>query len=327
MIDRQVRHLARLVDDLLDIARVTRGEIQIDKQRIDLAPVIERAVEVASPLFEQRAHNLRLVVPQSGLVVDADPERLAQVVANLLTNAAKYTEPGGSIVLSAEARDGRVIVSVKDSGQGITPELLPQIFDLFVQGQRTSERAQGGLGIGLALVRTLVELHGGRVEARSDGPGRGSEFVIELPAAQGAIVAHPAPGTALASQHPRLDSRILLVDDNVDAASVLAEVLNVLGHEVLVAHDGPQALAAAEGFHATTALLDIGLPVMDGYELARLLRDLWKDRPVQFVALTGYGQQSDKERAKAAGFDAHMVKPVDLAELAALLQPRDPGRA
>jgi len=327
VIDRQVRHLARLVDDLLDIARVTRGEIQIDKQRIDLAPVIERAVEVASPLFEQRAHNLRLVVPQSGLVVDADPERLAQVVANLLTNAAKYTEPGGSIVLSAEARDGRVIVSVKDSGQGITPELLPQIFDLFVQGQRTSERAQGGLGIGLALVRTLVELHGGRVEARSDGPGRGSEFVIELPAAQGAIVAHPAPGTALASQHPRLDSRILLVDDNVDAASVLAEVLNVLGHEVLVAHDGPQALAAAEGFRATTALLDIGLPVMDGYELARLLRDLWKDRPVQFVALTGYGQQSDKERAKAAGFDAHMVKPVDLAELAALLQPRDPGRA
>ncbi len=249
--DRQVRHLARLVDDLLDIARVTRGEIQIDKQQINLASVTARA----------------------------------------------------------------------------SPPSPPQIFDLFVQGQRTSERAQGGLGIGLALVRILVELHGGRVEARSDGQGRGSEFVIELPAAQGAIVAHPVPGTALASQQPRLDSRILLVDDNVDAATVLAEALRVLGHEVLVAHDGPQALVAAESFRATTALLDIGLPVMDGYELARLLRELWKGRSVQFVALTGYGQESDKEHSKAAGFDAHLVKPIDLAELAALLQPRATGAA
>jgi CheY-like chemotaxis protein/two-component sensor histidine kinase len=323
VIDRQVRHLARLVDDLLDIARVTRGKIQIDKQRIHLASVIERAVEVASPLLEHRAHNLRLVVPRSGLVVDADPERLAQVIANLLTNAAKYTDPGGSIVLSAEARDDRVIVSVKDNGQGISAELLPRIFDLFVQGQRTAERAQGGLGIGLALVRNLVELHGGRVAASSAGPGQGSEFVIELPAAQDALLASPAPGAVLAAHRPRLESRILLVDDNVDAASSLAKALNILGHQVLVAHDGPQALAAAESFRATTALLDIGLPVMDGYELARLLRERWADRPVRFVAITGYGQESDKEAARAAGFDAHLVKPIDLAEFAALLQPPD----
>jgi signal transduction histidine kinase/DNA-binding response OmpR family regulator len=329
VIERQVRHLARLVDDLLDIARVTRGKIQINKQRLDLASVIERAVEVASPLFEHRAHNLRLAVPRRGLVIDADPERLAQVISNLLTNAAKYTDPGGSIVLSAEVQGDRVIISVKDNGQGIGPELLPRIFDLFVQGHRTSERAQGGLGIGLALVRNLVELHGGRVAARSEGPGRGSEFVIELPAALDALVAVPAPDIVLASQRPLLESRILVVDDNVDAATALADALTLLGHQVLVAHDGPQALAAAEGFRADTALLDIGLPVMDGYELARLLRELWADRPgqagqpIRFVAITGYGQESDKERARAAGFDAHLVKPIDLAVLAALLQPRD----
>jgi signal transduction histidine kinase/DNA-binding response OmpR family regulator len=337
VIERQVRHLARLVDDLLDIARVTRGKIQINKQRLELASVIERALEVASPLFEERAHNLRLAVPRSGLVVDADPERLAQVVSNLLTNAAKYTNPGGSIALAAEARDDRIIISVKDNGQGIAPELLPRIFDLFVQGQRTSERAQGGLGIGLALVQNLVELHGGHVHARSEGPGRGSEFVIELPAARDTLVPTPAPDTVLASQRPRLESRILLVDDNVDAATALADVLTLLGHQVVVAHDGPQALAAAESFRADTALLDIGLPVMDGYELARLLRERWPDRadqpgqpgqpgrPVRFVAITGYGQESDKERARAAGFDAHLVKPIDLAVLAALLQPRDTG--
>jgi PAS domain S-box-containing protein len=333
VIERQVRHLARLVDDLLDIARVTRGKIQINKQRLDLASVIERAVEVASPLLEERAHNLRLAAPR-GLVIDADPERLAQVISNLLTNAAKYTDPGGSIVLGAEAREDRVVISVKDNGQGIAAELLPHIFDLFVQGQRTLERAQGGLGIGLGLVRNLVELHGGRVYARSDGPGQGSEFVIELPAAMDAPRPAPAPDIVLASRRPRLESRILLVDDNVDAASALGDALTLLGYQVVVAHDGPQALAAAESFRPDTALLDIGLPVMDGYELARLLRERWADRPgqagppgrpVRFVAITGYGQESDKKRARAAGFDAHLVKPIDLAELVALLQPRDTG--
>jgi signal transduction histidine kinase/DNA-binding response OmpR family regulator len=323
VIDRQVRHLARLVDDLLDIARVTRGKIQINRQPIDLVSVVERAVEMASPLLEQRRHNLRLAVPHRGLVVDADPERLAQVVANLLTNAARYTDPGGSIVLAVRSEGDRVIVSVKDNGKGIAPELLPKIFDLFVQGERTSDRAQGGLGIGLALVRNLVELHGGRVAAKSDGPGTGSEFVVELPAAEGGMSLASVAGTVQASPCPRRESKILLVDDNIDAANLLADALSGLGHEVLVAHDGPEALAAAETFRATTALLDIGLPVMDGYELARLLHERWADRPVQFVAITGYGQESDKEKAKSAGFDAHLVKPVDLNELAALLERRD----
>ncbi|HWM88002.1 MAG TPA: ATP-binding protein, partial [Kofleriaceae bacterium] len=327
VIERQVRHLVRLVDDLLDIARVTRGKIQIDKQRINLASVVERAVEMASSLFEHRVHSLRLSVPRSGLVVDGDAERLAQVLANLLTNAARYTEPGGVISLSAQARGDRVIISVVDSGQGIALDLLPRIFDLFVQGQRTSERAQGGLGIGLALVRNLVELHGGTVEARSEGPGQGSEFVIDLPLAHGATLAPAESAAVLASTRPRLDSRVLLVDDNVDAASMLGEALGTLGHDVMVVHDGAQALAAAESFPATTVLLDIGLPVMDGYEVARLLREIWIGRPVRFVAITGYGQESDRERARASGFDAHLVKPVDLAKLAAILYPRDDGAA
>jgi PAS domain S-box-containing protein len=321
LIDRQVRHLGRLVDDLLDIARVTRGKLRINKKRIDLALVIERAVEMASPLFEQRSHNLRLVVPRTGLVVDADASRLAQVVANLLTNAAKYTEPGGSIVLTALAEGDRIIVAVKDNGQGIAPDLLPQIFDLFVQGQRTLERAQGGLGIGLALVRNLVELHGGHVEAKSGGAGQGSEFVIELPAASDEGPPAPLSARVPAVDHSPSRSRVLVVDDNVDAAEVLAEALGLLGHDVVIAHDGPAALAAAKTFPATTALLDIGLPVMDGYELASLLRQVWADRPVQFVAITGYGQETDKEKSKVSGFDAHLVKPVDLNDLRVLFEP------
>ena len=323
VIDRQVHHLAGLVDDLLDIARVTRGKIQIKKQTVNLASVVEKAVEMASPLFEHRRHRLRLDVPRSGLMVDADPDRIAQVVANLLTNAAKYTEPGGSVVLTARVKEDWIVVSVKDTGQGIAPDLLPQIFDLFVQGRRTSERAQGGLGIGLALVKNLVELHGGRVEARSEGPGRGSEFSIELPAVQGTSAVSPDTRRGLVTKRPRLESRILVVDDNVDAASMLAEGLSLLGHEVVVAHDGPQALARARSFRATTALLDIGLPVMDGYELARRLREVWTQNPVRYVAITGYGQEADKEKAKAVGFDSHLVKPVSLAELADLLKARD----
>lgn len=321
VIERQVRHLARLVDDLLDIARVTRGKIQIDKQRIELAPIVEKAVELASPLFEQRNHQLRLDVPRTGLVVEADPGRLAQVVANLLTNAAKYTEPGGSVVLTAQRCAGRIAISVKDNGQGIAPELLSRIFELFVQGERTIERAQGGLGIGLALVRSLVELHRGRVEARSDGPGTGSEFIIELPAAADEAPRESPPPRAAPPPPLRAGSRILVVDDNIDAAVALGKALREHGHEVAVAHDGAQALAAAAAFRATTALLDIGLPVMDGYELARRLRELWAGEPVRLVAIAGYGQASDRDRALASGFDAHLVKPVDFSKLLELLQP------
>jgi len=323
VIDRQVRHLGRLVDDLLDIARVTGGKLQIQRQRLDIAAVVEKAVEMASPLLEQRRHTLRIAVPRNVLWVDADPGRLAQVVANLLTNAAKYTDPGGSIVLEARAEARRILVSVRDNGQGIAPELRSQIFDLFVQGRRGSDRSQGGLGIGLALVRNVVELHGGRVDVHSDGPGQGSEFVVELPAAavvQSGDESAEAPRTA-----PRAPagSRILLVDDNADAANILADALSLLGDEVLVANDAPQALALAERFPATVALLDIGLPVMDGYELAEQLRRVWGERRVRFIAITGYGQESDKERARASGFDAHLTKPIELRELVSLLHERE----
>jgi CheY-like chemotaxis protein len=254
-------------------------------------------------------------------MVDGDAERLAQVVANLLTNAAKYTDPGGSITLSAQRHDDRVTISVRDNGQGIAADLLPQIFDLFVQGERRSDRAPGGLGIGLALVRNIVELHGGRVEARSAGPGMGSELVIDLQAAPDAVATPQVPGPEPAPPPGRPIGRILVVDDNVDAASTLADALQMVGYEVVVAHDGPQALAAASELPATTALIDIGLPVMDGYELARLLRRQWTGQPLQLIAVTGYGQESDKENAKSAGFDAHLVKPVRLPDLLALLSP------
>jgi PAS domain S-box-containing protein len=320
IIARQVRHLTRLVDDLLDIARVTRGKIDIKKERLDLADAIERAIEMASPLLEQRQHQLGADVPRSRLYVMADPARIAQVISNVVTNAAKYTNPGGVIHVRAEARGDRVAVVVRDSGQGIAPELLPHIFDLFVQGQRTSERAQGGLGIGLALVRSIVELHGGSVGAVSDGPGRGSEFVIELPRASD----HESEDTAETGAPNAAESaspvRVLVVDDNEDAALALGEALRILGHEVRVAHDGPQALGLARSFHADAALLDIGLPVMDGHELARALRSVWQDRDVRFIAISGYGQQQDIARSIASGFDAHLVKPVPVARLVDLLR-------
>ncbi len=321
IIARQVRHLTRLVDDLLDIARVTRGMIEIKKERLDLADTIAQAIEMASPLIEQRGHELRVTIPQVRLEVDADPARIAQVISNLITNAAKYTNAGGVIDIRAEVREKRVVVSVRDSGQGIAPELLPHIFDLFVQGQRTLERAQGGLGIGLALVRNLVELHGGRVSAASDGAGCGSEFVMELPVAQADGAHHIEPG-ARSSITATLKARVLVVDDNEDAAGLLYEALSMLGHEVKVAYDGPRALELAKSFPADIALLDIGLPVMDGHELARELRALWHDRQVRFIAISGYGQDRDISRSTASGFDEHLVKPVPIAVLATILAPQ-----
>lgn len=320
IIARQVRHLTRLVDDLLDIARVTRGKIEIKKERLNLADAIDRAIEMASPLLEERRHELRVDVPRTGLEVMADPARIAQVLSNLITNAARYTNPGGVIQISAELRGDRVTVSVRDSGHGIAPELLPQLFDLFVQGQRTSERAQGGLGIGLALVRSIVELHGGRVSATSDGPGCGSEFVIELPKASQDDARDEVDTSSLHPAAPGTKSRVLVVDDNKDAAALLYEALSMLGYEVRVAYDGPHALALAASFEADVALLDIGLPVMDGHELAHALREVWRDRSVRYIAVSGYGQERDILASKAAGFDDHLVKPVPIEKLAALLQ-------
>jgi signal transduction histidine kinase/CheY-like chemotaxis protein len=315
IIERQTRHLMRLVDDLLDVSRITRGKIMLCRRTVDVASVVAKAVETASPLLEERGHRLTTNVPRAGLSIEGDEHRLAQVVSNLLTNAAKYTPASGSIVVSA-GRDGdSVLLSVKDSGLGIDPELLPRVFDQFVQGQRGLDRSEGGLGLGLAIVRSLVEMHRGQVCARSEGRGKGSEFIVRLPWAEGAATERSAVPAAQPSQAFRA-RRVLVVDDNRDAAQTLGEALEEAGHTTRVTFDAPAALRLAEEFQPEVAVLDIGLPVMDGYELGRRLRALPSLGRLRLIALTGYGQDSDRTRSDEAGFDAHLVKPVDVDAVA-----------
>ena len=315
VIRRQVDHLARLIDDLLDISRITRGKVQLERDVVELGAVIGKAIEMASPLLEKRMHALAVDVP-CGLPVDADPTRLAQVFQNLLTNAAKYTEPGGRIDVVARAEGDRLIATVRDTGIGIGPDLLPRLFEPFVQGARALDRSQGGLGIGLAIAQSLCAMHGGTIEAASDGPGRGSTFVVALPRATRAPLAREPSRPLERAARPR---RVLVVDDNVDAAQGLEELLARLGYVAAIAHDGPHALEVARAFRPEVAVLDIGLPVMDGYELARRLRATLGDARSRLIALTGYGQDADRIRAREAGFDEHLVKPVGIHVLASLL--------
>jgi CheY-like chemotaxis protein len=321
LIDRQVRHVVRLVDDLLEVSRIARGKISLDRHLVDLGDTIARAIELASPLLEQRMHHLAVDV-DSGLAVEGDKTRLAQVFANLLTNAAKYTPAGGSITISAK-REGELLrIAVRDSGIGIRREMLPLVFDLFVQGRQGLDRSEGGLGLGLSIVKALVTLHHGTVEAHSNGAGRGSEFVVLLPAAPFGLMTTEAAVPVVVDNAPQsgpIGRRVLLVDDNEDAAASLAEALVDLGHVVEVAHDGPAALAKLETFSPDVALLDIGLPLMDGYELARRIRHEPRLAQIRLVSITGYGQHSDKMRAKEAGFDVHLVKPVDLGVIETVL--------
>ena len=333
IIERQVTHLVRLVDDLLDVSRITRGKVELRRRHVEVSEVVARSIEMSSPLLEERRHQLTTAVP-SGLVVDGDPRRLAQVLTNLLTNAARYTPPGGCIQVRATRQDDDVVIEVRDTGAGISPELLPVLFDLFVQGERAIDRSEGGLGLGLAIVRNLVTLHGGTVSAESPGLGSGSTFRIRLPIAAQAgtgVTAAPqqqarpsAPPAAAPAesgdQGERTDRRrVLVVDDNRDAAETLADTLDYFGYDARVAFDGPGALAAAPGFEPDLALLDIGLPLMDGYELADRLRSLPGLEDLRLVAVTGYGQSSDRRRSLDAGFDDHMVKPVDPDGLRRLL--------
>jgi PAS domain S-box-containing protein len=319
VIERQVRHVVRLVDDLLDVSRITQGKVDLDRKPVELAQLVVRAVESASPLIEQRQHRLSIDVPRVGLLLLGDEMRLCQVVANLLTNAAKYTDPQGRIHVAGARHGDEIVLTVTDSGAGIPAEILPTLFDTFVQGRRTIDRSEGGLGLGLAIVRNLVTLHGGSVAARSDGVGRGSEFEVRLPALRvgSRVAAAPLPPALPAALHSQ-PRRILVVDDNVDAAELLAASLQALGHEIRIAHDGPSALRAAVEFAPEVALLDIGLPVMDGYELARRMRMNGHAHP-RLVALTGYGQHTDRERSVEAGFDEHLVKPVAIGKLTAVI--------
>jgi signal transduction histidine kinase len=327
VIERQVRHVARLVDDLLDVSRITRGKVQLQRAPVEISAVLAGAIDIVRPLYEERSHALYVDAPRDGLLVDADAVRLVQVMANLLTNAAKYSEPGGRVDVTAARDGGDVVVSVRDRGAGIGPEMLGRVFDLFEQGERALDRAQGGLGVGLTVARSLVELHGGRISAHSDGPGRGSTFVVRLPAISLAPpAAEPGEADGLRARAGGGALRVLVVDDNADAAEVLAEALRVQGHHVVAAHDGEAALELAAGLRPDAAVLDIGLPGMDGYELARRLRALLHPARVRLVALSGYGQDADRRASQGAGFDRHLVKPADLDALVdALAQPGSSG--
>jgi signal transduction histidine kinase/DNA-binding response OmpR family regulator len=321
VIERQVAHLTRLVDDLLDVSRIARGRVDLERKRIEIAEVVARAVEIASPLLEQRTHTLDVQVPRHGLMVDGDPSRLSQVVSNLLTNAAKYTESGGRITVHAGREHDDIVLRVRDTGIGISPEMVPHVFDLFVQERQALDRSQGGLGLGLTIVRSLVALHHGTVSVKSEGPGRGSEFTIRLPVAPAAeAAASPASaGTSEARASNANGLRVLVVDDNEDAADMLVHALRSKGHHARMANDGPAAIRICEEFRPSVAVLDIGLPVMDGYELAGRLREVPGMAHLRLIAVTGYGQEADQQRTRAAGFDCHLVKPIDIEALEGVL--------
>lgn len=319
IIGRQTQHLTHLINDLLEVARITQGKVQFNKRLVNLADIIVCAMETAKPLIDAGRHELTASLPPEPIRVEADPIRLEQVIVNLLSNAAKYTEQGGQIKISAQQHDDEAVMTISDTGIGIPTEMLSRIFDPFAQMDSSLDRSRGGLGLGLTLVRSLIQMHGGSVRASSPGPGQGSEFTVRLP--------------ALPSTHPQTESagavaeknqtfsparRVLVVDDNKDTATSLAMLLNTLGHKTHVAFDGPAALEAVRTFQPEIVLLDIGLPGMDGYEVVRRLQ---RDRrgDMLLVALTGYGQEEDIRRAKEAGFDCHLLKPVAHEDLQRLL--------
>jgi PAS domain S-box-containing protein len=315
VIARQTEQLTRIVDDLLDVARITQGRIVLRREIVDVATILTQAIETSRPMIDAREHALDVVLPGDALFVDGDPARLAQVVSNVLNNAARYTEPGGHLQLTAERQGAEALIRVRDDGIGIAPDVLPRIFDLFMQAEAAG--THGGIGIGLTVVRRLVEMHGGQVEASSPTDGRGSEFVVRLPALAPVRIAplvRPVRSPAASARR-----RIVVVDDNVDAAESLALLLQHDGHEVQVAHDGHAALDAARGFRPDLVLLDIGLPGMDGYDVARRLRVDPELPALTLVALTGFGQDEDRRRTSAAGFDHHLTKPVEYDALAELI--------
>jgi two-component system CheB/CheR fusion protein len=324
LMERQVLHLTRMVDDLLEVSRITRGEIQLRRKVINLASAVAHAVETVQPLMDAQRHKLVVALPLQAVYVEADPTRVEQVLCNLLNNAAKFTEYGGRIEVTVERDGAEVALQVRDDGMGISAELLPIIFDLFTQADRSLARAQGGLGIGLTLVRKLVEMMGGRITAHSDGPGRGSQFLVRLPAITGPLENEGESKGLLkeAGGGPR-PLRVLVVEDSKDAAGLLVMLLKLWGYDVRDVHDGPAALVTARTYHPEVVLLDIGLPGLNGYDVARQLRrESDPNRPL-IVAMTGYGNAEDRRRSQEAGFDHHLLKPVDPGELERLLADRN----
>jgi len=320
IIGRQVAHLSRLIDDLLDISRITQGKIRLARETVDLRTVAAHALETTRPLFEQHAHGPRVQLPPQPVWVDGDAVRLAQVLCNLLVNAAKFTPSEGRVTLVLETVQGQAVLRVEDSGCGIAPELLPQVFGLFVQGRQDIDRRAGGLGLGLAIVQSLVGLHGGTVEAASAGEGQGSCFTVRLPVVPGPAVEPATAGAQTGSAPAPGAGSILVVDDNTDAAETLADLLQMSGYEVRTAGDARAALAALQAFRPAVALLDIGLPDIDGYALAGQVRALPEHAAIKLVALTGYGRDHDRTQALAASFDEHMVKPVSVDQLLLVIE-------
>ena len=319
VIDRQVQHMSLLLDDLLDISRVTRGTLALRMQSTELATVIESAVETARPTIDTKRHVLSVDIPAEPVHFTADPLRVAQVLSNLLTNAAKYTDPEGEIRITACCVGEDVVICVVDSGIGISAAALPRVFNMFSQVHSNTDRSEGGLGIGLSLAKGLIELHGGTIEASSAGLGCGSEFTVRLPRRAAAGKSQNPATPALAARPPR-QRRILIADDNRDSAETLAALLRMEGHEVTSVHDGPVALSVFSELKPDVALLDIGMPGLTGYEVARKMRQAGSKAPLTLIAITGWGQDIDKERAFAAGFDHHLTKPVDPQRLVELLK-------
>jgi signal transduction histidine kinase len=325
VIEDQIKQMTRMVDDLLDVSRITRGKVVLQKEPIDLEVVVDLAVEASRPLIKDCKHELTVVLPPRPIILEVDPARMAQVLSNLLNNAAKYTDEGGEISLSAEQTGLEVLIRVRDNGIGIAPELLPHVFDMFTQADQTLSRSRGGLGIGLTLVRSLVEMHDGRVGVHSDGPDRGSEFTVRLPLPAQPDAAQPDAADPVTDDAgiPFQRRRILVVDDNRSHATSLGVLLRTMGHQVDEAYDGVTALELAQRHRPDVILLDIGLPVMDGYEVARRCREQKDLEQTMLVAMTGYGKEEDRRRSQEAGFNVHLVKPVNLEDLRMLLNQPD----
>jgi len=321
IVERQTRQLTRIVDDLLDVSRVTRGKVVLQKQPLSIAAMVADAIEISNPLITALNHRMDISLPPNDLFVDGDAARLSQVLANVLNNAARYTEDGGDIWLSVSQTGAEVLISVRDTGIGMPSELLTEIFNIFTQSERSIDRSQGGLGIGLTIARSIIVLHGGRIEARSQGPGHGSEFVIHLPLLEQQPSANAQQEISFTTE--KTIRRILVVDDNRDAADGMAMLLDISGHITKTAYDGLEAIAAAESFKPELVLLDIGLPHMDGYAVAKHLRQQASSRDIVLSALTGYGDDDDRRRSREAGFNYHFVKPMEFAILNELLEQMD----